>query len=103
MAESSKLRKRRLDAAKLKGTHTDDEWQLMKEYFNNTCVRCAGASGLIKVGKDHIMPLYQGGSDSIKNIQPLCARCNSSKGSENIDHRINFCEAMGIDMPTGWL
>lgn len=105
MFELSNADKRRLRLieARKKGTHTKEEWQEMKDHFGYTCVKCYGASGLINIEKDHIIPLYQGGSDSIKNLQPLCARCNSAKGPENVDHRISFCENTGIEMPAKWL
>ncbi len=78
------------------------EWQEMKEFFNNTCVRCLGTSGLANVERDHIVPYYQGGLDSWWNIQPLCARCNASKGPESIDHRIFYCDVAMLDMPDKW-
>lgn len=96
-------RKQRLQAAREKGTHTPDEWVLMKIFFEHTCVKCFGESGLVNVEKDHIIPIYQGGSDSITNIQPLCAMCNAAKGPENIDHRIDYCSVHGKEMPAEWL
>ncbi len=48
------------------------------------CVRC-GDHGQTK---DHIVPIYQGGSDGLDNLQPLCLRCNAAKGPEAIDHRL---------------
>jgi 5-methylcytosine-specific restriction endonuclease McrA len=72
-------------------------------FFNNTCVRCRGESGLLNVERDHIIPSYQGGPDTPYNWQPLCARCNSSKGPERIDHRIKYCIDHGLTMPESWL
>lgn len=83
------LRSARMAAAKQQGTHTREEWEILREYCQYKCVKC-GAEG--HQDRDHILPVYQGGSDSLHNIQPLCARCNAGKGSESIDHR-----------PDGWL
>ena len=89
MATANKyLRKVRLVKARSKGTHTSKEWITLKSEFSNHCVRFG--RGDMNVEKDHIIPIYQGGSDSIKNIQPVCAPCNSSKGPENfnwVEHR----------------
>jgi hypothetical protein len=75
----------------------------MKVVFLNTCVRCEGASNLVNVERDHIIPTYQGGPDIPENWQPLCARCNASKGPETIDWRIPFSEKYDIDIPLEWL
>ena len=77
----------RLLAARQKATHTKKEWETMQSIFS-CCPRCGGSGEPVK---DHIIPLYQGGSDGIDNIQPLCRKCNSEKGSETIDYR-----------PKGW-
>jgi 5-methylcytosine-specific restriction endonuclease McrA len=80
---SSRVRLLRLREARLRGQHTSLEWQVMVHLFKR-CVRCGANANL---EKDHIVPIYQNGSDAIENIQPVCARCNASKGPEDIDHR----------------
>ena len=87
----AKTRSERLSAARSKGTHTKDEWQALMEVFNYSCVRCGTGADDAHGGlcKDHITPIYQGGSDAISNLQPLCTSCNSSKGPDATDHRGN--------------
>lgn len=75
----------------------------MAALFNNTCVRCEGASMLVNVERDHIIPKYQGGCDEPYNWQPLCARCNTSKGPERIDWRIPYALKHNIIIPQEWL
>ena len=59
--------------------------KLVKE-FDGRCVRC-GLEGY-HLDRDHIRPQYKGGSDSIRNIQPLCAWCNGSKGNEGFNWKV---------------
>lgn len=92
-------RANRLKGARLLGRHSKLEWQEMKEFFNYTCVKCYGESGLINVERDHIVPIYQKGSDGINNIQPLCARCNASKGPENFDYRPFAAQKLNKQLP----
>lgn len=77
-------RSQRLIAARKLGTHTEAEWYQLLAFCEGKCVRCGATDSLVK---DHIKPIYQGGSDSILNLQPLCATCNRSKGPENKDYR----------------
>jgi uncharacterized protein YdaU (DUF1376 family) len=86
---NAQIRSERMAAARAKGTHTTEQWIALRHVCGYVCVKC-GASG--HQDRDHITPVYQGGSDSIDNIQPLCARCNASKGPESVDYR-----------PNGWL
>jgi len=88
-ATNKEKRSIRLANAKTRGTHSKEQWQKLKN-FCGSCVRCGSAG--YNLERDHIVPLYQGGCDCIENIQPLCARCNASKGHEDIDYR-----------PDGWI
>lgn len=76
-------RSERLANARRLATHSDDEWQALKAICG-CCVRCGGDGEIVK---DHIKPIYQGGSDGIDNLQPLCRSCNASKGPESEDFR----------------
>jgi 5-methylcytosine-specific restriction endonuclease McrA len=77
-------RSRKLQA---EGSHTDEEWQNLKAFYNFKCLRCGKQEPEIKLTRDHVIPLTQGGNDSIDNIQPLCAQCNSKKNQKLIDYR----------------
>ena len=81
-------RTERIAAARLKGTHTKEQWEAVKNEFPGVCVRCFKWVG--RVEKDHIIPVYIGGSDGIENLQPLCTRCNVQKCLETynwLEHR----------------
>lgn len=69
------------------GSHTEKEWQDLKAFYNFKCLQCGKQEPEIKLTRDHVIPLTEGGSDSINNIQPLCARCNSKKNNKHIDYR----------------
>lgn len=77
------IRHQRLTLARAIRTHTPAEWSAVLVEFNRRCVRC-GIRG-VRLQKDHVVPLYQGGDDGITNLQPLCSFCNLNKVSETTD------------------
>lgn len=76
---------RRANKEKNGGNYTTAEWDELCRRYDYRCLAC-GCSGL-PLTVDHVIPLSQGGSNGIENIQPLCSRCNSSKGVRTIDYR----------------
>ncbi len=81
---NSELRSQRIKDARKKGVHTDEQWVAILNACGNKCVKCGSSESIVK---DHICPIYKGGSDGIDNIQPLCRSCNSSKGADETDNR----------------
>lgn len=69
------------------GTHTLEEWENLKAQHDWKCVFCGKREPEIKLTEDHIIPLSRNGSDNIENIQPLCRRCNSSKGAKILTNK----------------
>lgn len=83
--------KRRAAKKKYANSFTYDQFNSMKNKYGNRCLRCGVHETYVGgLTVDHVIPLsWEESSNSIKNIQPLCARCNSIKGNRNKnDYRI---------------
>lgn len=96
---NKRIRVNRLSIAIKKGSHTKKEWDEMKLFFNNTCCRCLNEFNPESIEKDHIIPIYLNGSNHLRNLQPICEKCNSSKGCETIDWRPRLSNKLGKELP----
>lgn len=74
----------RAKQAGAEGDYTTEQWIALCEQYGNVCLCCGKAK---KLTVDHVVPLSQGGSNDIGNIQPLCRSCNSAKARRAIDYR----------------
>jgi 5-methylcytosine-specific restriction endonuclease McrA len=79
--------RRRAREYRAEGSHAIEEWEELKAQHAYTCLCCGKSEPEIELTRDHVIPLEQGGSDWISNIQPLCATCNSKKSTKYIDYR----------------
>jgi len=61
------------------GDFTWEEWEKLKKNHNYTCVICGRKEPEIQLTIDHIIPISEGGTNWISNIQPLCRSCNARK------------------------
>jgi 5-methylcytosine-specific restriction endonuclease McrA len=84
------VRTRRNRKYQAEGSHSEAEWEALKAKYTYTCLRCGRQEPEITLTRDHVIPITQGGSDWITNIQPLCHICNSSKNNKSIDYRVNW-------------
>lgn len=71
------------------GSHTQKEWMDLVESANGACVKCFRQEPDIRLTRDHIIPVIKGGTNDIRNIQPLCLSCNSAKRDRE---SINYLE-----------
>lgn len=94
--DARRTRAQRLSDARAKGRHNEAQWESLLDATGRICVKCHDAGPLVK---DHIVPIYQGGSDAISNIQPLCVGCNSSKGADRKDYRLSVCKDLFERLP----
>jgi 5-methylcytosine-specific restriction endonuclease McrA len=88
---------RRARTLSAEGRHTAEE---VKKLLARQKYRCAICKGGLEAGyhRDHIVPLFLGGSNWIRNLQLLCPKCNLKKGSK---HPIRFMQEMGYLLQGG--
>ena len=67
-----------------KSFHSKEAWELLCRMYNYTCPCCGQSEPAIVLTRDHIIPVSHGGTNWIRNIQPLCEECNVAKGSQTI-------------------
>lgn len=81
-------RRRRARLAQVQGEFTPSEFEELCEAIGYRCPSCRLEYPILTA--DHVVPLSEGGSNDISNIQPLCRSCNSSKGTRTMDFRVGF-------------
>lgn len=69
------------------GSFTGEEWFALCKLYDFTCLSCMKRIGYVALTADHVVPLSVGGDNWLRNIQPLCQSCNSSKHTKTIDYR----------------
>ena len=69
------------------GSYTGDEWKILVKSMGSCCLSCGEAGTWRTLTVDHVVPISEGGTNNIGNIQPLCGACNSSKGTKKTDYR----------------
>ncbi len=52
-----------------------------EEVWRRDSGRCATCGGQERIEFDHIIPLAMGGSNTVRNLQLLCERCNRQKSA----------------------
>lgn len=67
------------------GSFTPQEWVALCKKYKWRCLRCGKRTKKLTI--DHVVPLSLGGSNTIDNLQPLCLKCNQSKGARVEDYR----------------
>lgn len=85
MKASKHNRKARILASE--GRFKTAEWMSLKAQYHDTCLCCGRKEPEVKLVPDHVVALARGGRNDIQNIQPLCEKCNLSKGTKMIDYR----------------
>lgn len=97
-ASNKAKRSERLAEARRKATHSTEEWEALRDICGSACLRCGRDD--MEIVKDHITPIYKGGSDGIENLQPICRSCNASKGPDSTDLRpANWLERLRERLP----
>ena len=77
-----RVRQRRMLRMGIPGSHSDTQWEWLCKLCNGACLCCGTID--VPLTRDHIVPItWEGATDDITNIQPLCQSCNSRKNDRH--------------------
>jgi hypothetical protein len=68
-----------------------------KWFFNTAggcCFICKSPIDISRFECGHIISRYNGGSDNVNNLRPICGLCNKSMGKQNMS---DFCKSYGVN------
>ena len=85
------------------GSYTAAQWTALKEIYGSCCLDCGKRESEVVLTVDHVIPVVEGGSNSIDNLQPLCLDCNCRKGTKHTDFRVKFGVVVVASMTTSAL
>lgn len=89
-------RRRRALLQNVEGLYTQKEFEALCVDCGNKCTYCGQSD--VKLVPDHMTPLCKGGSNSIDNIAPACAACNSSKNSKTYEEYVEWRKVIGLSL-----
>lgn len=81
---NAKAHRRRAREKGAEGSYSDSDWRAIVKQQDGRCLACGKKR---KLTVDHVIPLDKGGSNNPENLQGLCGRCNSRKGTDTTDYR----------------
>lgn len=62
-------------------SYTHQQWKETVIFFGGECAYCGCTTKKgMRLTRDHLVPVSEGGATTQDNIVPACAHCNSSKG-----------------------
>lgn len=71
---------------------------ISRQYFDD---KAPGLGEYLRLEIDHIVPIAQGGTSDESNLQCLCWRCNSLKGSKKTNKQVNSLRKWGAGFLPG--
>lgn len=61
-----------------------EDWKWILRIYDGRCLRCGSTED---IQRDHVIPVDEGGSKEMDNLQPLCGPCNGAKKNHPWDFR----------------
>lgn len=67
-------------------TYMLDDWRDAMLFFRGACAYCGTKqSRRLRLTRDHVVPVSDGGGTTRRNIVPGCRSCNSSKANKDME------------------